>query len=94
MEKSSSRQAPHPHLLLLLLLHLLACASHIPIRSGVFGSGLVTLSCHAITRHGFWRYAAGGFATNIGCGDYYAGKGVRQGQQQCGICQGWRSWAR
>jgi hypothetical protein len=36
----------------------------------------VTLSRHAISRHGFWRYAAGGFATNIGCGDYYAGKGV------------------
>ncbi|KAF6255870.1 Endonuclease/exonuclease/phosphatase [Scenedesmus sp. NREL 46B-D3] len=45
-------------------------------RSGVFGSGLVTLSRHAIVRHGFWRYAAGGFATSIGCGDYYAGKGV------------------
>ncbi|WIA29868.1 hypothetical protein OEZ86_012337 [Tetradesmus obliquus] len=52
----------------------LAHATH--FRSGVFGSGLVTLSRHAISRHCFWRYAAGGFATNISCGDYYAGKGV------------------
>lgn len=45
-------------------------------RSGVFGSGLVTLSRHPIIRHHFWRYAAGGFASSIGCGDYYAGKGT------------------
>lgn len=44
-------------------------------RSGVFGAGLVTLSRHPIIRHGFWRYAASGFATSISCGDYYAGKG-------------------
>jgi hypothetical protein len=48
----------------------------------VFGSGLVTLSRHSISRHGFWRYAAGGFATNIGCGDYYAGKGAGRGWYQ------------
>ena len=46
-----------------------------PYRSGMFGSGLVTLSRHPIVRHQFWRYAAGGFATAISCGDYYAGKG-------------------
>jgi sphingomyelin phosphodiesterase 2 len=45
-------------------------------RSGIFGAGLVTLSRHPIIRHQFWRYAAAGFASSIGCGDYYAGKGV------------------
>jgi hypothetical protein len=44
----------------------------------MFGSGLVTLSRYPIIRHQFWRYAAGGFATAISCGDYYAGKGVWQ----------------
>jgi sphingomyelin phosphodiesterase 2 len=42
----------------------------------MFGSGLVTLSRYPIVRHQFWRYAAGGFATAISCGDYYAGKGA------------------
>lgn len=45
----------------------------------MFGSGLVTLSRFPIIRHQFWRYAAGGFATAISCGDYYAGKGARAG---------------
>lgn len=52
----------------------LAHATH--FRAGIFGSGLVTLSRHAILRHGFWRYAAAGYATSISCGDYYAGKGA------------------
>jgi hypothetical protein len=63
------------------------CCSLLFTRSGVFGSGLVTLSRHAIVRHGFWRYAAGGFATNIGCGDYYAGKGALGGGWQSSIVE-------
>jgi sphingomyelin phosphodiesterase 2 len=45
-------------------------------RSGIFGAGLVTLSRHPILRHAFWRYAAGGYACAIACGDYYAAKGA------------------
>lgn len=50
----------------------------------MFGSGLVTLSRHPILRHQFWRYAAGGFATAISCGDYYAGKGAGARLLVCG----------
>jgi sphingomyelin phosphodiesterase 2 len=44
-------------------------------RSGVFGSGLVTMSRHPIREHAFWQYACAGFPLGISHGDYYAGKG-------------------
>jgi len=44
-------------------------------RSGMFGSGLVTMSRHPITELGFWLYAAAGNAHAVVHGDFYAGKG-------------------
>ena len=44
-------------------------------RSGLFGSGLVTMSRHPIAEHGFWQYAAAGFPLALHCGDFYAKKG-------------------
>lgn len=61
--------------------HLLACGRQgglrhgIHFKSGLFGSGLVTLSRFPVVDTGFWRYAAGGDAADVTLGDYYAGKG-------------------
>lgn len=46
-------------------------------RSGMFGSGLVTLSRHPIRQMGFFKYAASGSALELHKGDFHAGKGVR-----------------
>ncbi|PNW79113.1 hypothetical protein CHLRE_09g401145v5 [Chlamydomonas reinhardtii] len=45
-------------------------------RSGIFGSGLLTLSRYPITETDFHLYMAAGDPASIGCGDYYAAKGV------------------
>ncbi|KAG2429655.1 hypothetical protein HYH02_013994 [Chlamydomonas schloesseri] len=45
-------------------------------RSGIFGSGLLTLSRYPITDTDFHMYMAAGDPASIGCGDYYAAKGV------------------
>eukprot|EP00798_Chlamydomonas_sp_ICE-L_P032240 gene32239-16805_t len=47
----------------------------IHFRSGMFGSGLVTLSRYPIVESGFWRYSSAGDPAAISCGDFYAGKG-------------------
>ncbi|KXZ48237.1 hypothetical protein GPECTOR_29g18 [Gonium pectorale] len=45
-------------------------------RSGVFGSGLLTLSRHPITEAAFHQYTCAGDPASIHCGDYLAAKGV------------------
>ncbi|KAG2429617.1 hypothetical protein HXX76_010849 [Chlamydomonas incerta] len=45
-------------------------------RSGIFGAGLLTLSRYPITDTDFHLYMAAGDPASIGCGDYYAAKGV------------------
>ncbi|KAJ9525799.1 hypothetical protein QJQ45_009322 [Haematococcus lacustris] len=51
-------------------------AHSIHFKSGMFGSGLVTLSRHPILAWGFQRYAASGDPAALLCGDFYAAKGV------------------
>lgn len=52
-------------------------------KSGIFGSGLVTMSRHPIAESGFWRYAAAGDPAAFSCGDFYAGKGALAWQDAC-----------
>ena len=45
-------------------------------RSGIFGSGLITLSRWPILETAFHQYSAPGDALALTCGDYLAAKGV------------------
>ncbi len=50
-------------------------AHGVHFRSGMFGSGLVTMARHPITQMAFWAYAASGISHAVHQGDFYAGKG-------------------
>ncbi|KAF5842564.1 Endonuclease/exonuclease/phosphatase [Dunaliella salina] len=49
---------------------------HVHFVSGLFGSGLLTISRFPIMEWGFTQYAAAGDALALHCGDYLAKKGV------------------
>ncbi|GMH33899.1 hypothetical protein BSKO_01733 [Bryopsis sp. KO-2023] len=61
---------------------LMECAGESNLRhshhfkSGIFGSGLITLSRFPIVRSKFWAYQVAGDPLKIHVGDYYASKGL------------------